>query len=77
MLVPYLLALDRRCDQAPETVVGDWRSACTTIGRAVRVELPGRTIEGVATGVTDDGHLLVDGAPVSAGDVVHLRPADA
>ncbi len=77
VLVPYLVALDRRCDQAAETVVGDWRAACSTIGRDVRVKLPDRTLEGVATGVTDDGRLLVDGVPVSAGDVVHLRPADA
>ena len=76
VLVPYLVALDRRCDQAQETVVGDWQSACTTIGREVRVELPDRTLEGVATGVTDDGRLIVDGVTVSAGDVVHLRPTD-
>ncbi len=76
VLVAYLVALDRRCDQAPETVVGDWRSACTTIGRSVRVELPDRTIEGLATGVTEDGRLVVDGVTVSAGDVVHLRPTD-
>ena len=77
LLAAYLVALDRRCDQEPETVVGDWRAACTTVGRAVRVELPGRTLEGMATAVTDDGRLVVGGEAVAAGDVVHLRPAAA
>jgi BirA family biotin operon repressor/biotin-[acetyl-CoA-carboxylase] ligase len=51
---------------------------CATIGDEVRVELPGRTLTGVATGVGPDGTLLLrtaDGADhtLSAGDVVHLR----
>jgi BirA family transcriptional regulator, biotin operon repressor / biotin---[acetyl-CoA-carboxylase] ligase len=74
VLAAYLVALDRRCDQPPGALVGDWRAACSTIGRRVRVELPDRTLEGLATAVTDDGRLLVDGRAVSAGDVVHLRP---
>jgi BirA family biotin operon repressor/biotin-[acetyl-CoA-carboxylase] ligase len=74
LAVAYLVALDRRCDERPELVVDGWRAACTTIGRKVRVELPDRTFEGVATGVTDDGRLVVAGETVSAGDVVHLRP---
>lgn len=54
---------------------------CATIGGRVRVELPDREFTGTATGVEPDGNLLVrtdDGTvhPVSAGDVVHLRPAD-
>jgi len=40
----------------------------------VRVELPGgAAIEGRATGVDADGRLLVDGRPIAAGDIVHLR----
>jgi BirA family biotin operon repressor/biotin-[acetyl-CoA-carboxylase] ligase len=44
----------------------------------VRVELATGALEGVATGIDDDGRLLVEppgGAPVvvAAGDVVHLR----
>jgi len=51
---------------------------CATIGRAVRVELPGgRELAGQATGVDEAGCLLVTTADgqhaVSAGDVVHLR----
>ncbi len=60
-------------------VLGDrdvegYRALCRSIGRRVRVELPGdRSVEGEATGVDDEGRLVVDGAPYAAGDVVHLR----
>ncbi|WP_436786584.1 biotin--[acetyl-CoA-carboxylase] ligase [Yinghuangia sp. YIM S10712] len=52
---------------------------CATIGRRVRVQLPaGRLLVGTATGIDDDGRLLVDGPDgpeaVGAGDVVHVRP---
>ncbi|MHB8439471.1 MAG: biotin--[acetyl-CoA-carboxylase] ligase [Acidimicrobiales bacterium] len=60
-------------------VVAQLRERCTTIGRSVRVELGERTIEGRAVDVTPAGHLVVETASgavtVSAGDVVHLRPA--
>ncbi|MEO5921513.1 MAG: biotin--[acetyl-CoA-carboxylase] ligase, partial [Pseudolysinimonas sp.] len=55
------------------------RSRCITLGRAVRVELPGAAaIEGTATALDADGHLIVrraDGRDetVSAGDVTHAR----
>ena len=51
----------------------DYRARCETIGSRVRVELPDRTFEGTATEVRDDGALVVDGAAVVAGDVVHIR----
>jgi BirA family biotin operon repressor/biotin-[acetyl-CoA-carboxylase] ligase len=65
------------------TVLGDadaarvsYRERCGTIGRTVRVELPaGRSVEGVAEAVDDNGRIVVDGVPYGAGDVVHLRPA--
>lgn len=52
---------------------------CATIGREVRVSLPGeRTLEGTTTGLDADGRLVVvaNGVEhaVSAGDVVHVRP---
>ncbi len=52
-----------------------------TVGDEVRVELPARTLTGVATGIGPDGSLLLrtaDGTDhtVSAGDVVHLRVTD-
>jgi BirA family biotin operon repressor/biotin-[acetyl-CoA-carboxylase] ligase len=58
-----------------------YRERCSTIGRQVRVELPGEvTLRGEAEGVDDDGRLLVrpPDEPVralAAGDVVHVRPA--
>jgi BirA family biotin operon repressor/biotin-[acetyl-CoA-carboxylase] ligase len=74
LLVGYLVALEARCRQGPEALMADYRAACSTIGCHVRLELPGgESLEGRATGVAEDGRLLVDGRPVAAGDVVHLR----
>ena len=51
-----------------------YREWCSTIGRPVRVELPGgRHVEGLAEAVDDAGRLVVDGTPYAVGDVVHLR----
>jgi BirA family biotin operon repressor/biotin-[acetyl-CoA-carboxylase] ligase len=51
-----------------------------TLGRRVRVDLPARTLHGVATGLSETGMLEVTGdegtiETIAAGDVVHLRPA--
>lgn len=56
-----------------------YRSMCTTLGRRVRVHLPGgRVLEAPATGVDADARLVVSGPAgdqaLSAGDVVHVRP---
>lgn len=51
-----------------------YRNLCSTLGRQVRVELPGdRVLAGEATDVDREGRLLVAGEAVSAGDVVHVR----
>jgi BirA family biotin operon repressor/biotin-[acetyl-CoA-carboxylase] ligase len=55
-----------------------YRAACTTIGRAVRVALPGdRVLEGDAVDVDSSGRLVVRTATgteaLAAGDVVHVR----
>jgi BirA family biotin operon repressor/biotin-[acetyl-CoA-carboxylase] ligase len=84
----YLGQLKRLYDQFT-TVGGDQDTsglrlavarACSTIGRNVRVELPGRAdLYGVADDIDGEGRLvvspLVGGAPqhVAAGDVTHLR----
>lgn len=73
ILKSVLAGLDRWCG-APD-LLGRYRALCSTLGQAVRVDLGARSIEGVAEDVDDDGHLLVDGCAVAAGDVVHLRPA--
>lgn len=57
----------------------EYRASCATLGRQVRVMLPGgQRVEGTASDVDDSGRLLVrtgDGAEqaFSAGDVVHVR----
>lgn len=83
LLAALLAALGPRA-AALSTVAGrsrladDLRAACTTIGTAVRVDLPDGSFTGTAVAVTDEGHLVVDvgGTPrtVVAGDVVHVRP---
>lgn len=55
-----------------------YAAGCVTVGREVRVELPGGgTLLGRATGVDASGRLVVLGpggeTPVGAGDVVHVR----
>ena len=74
VLQAWLVELGRRLD-AVDAVMDEYRTTCDTIGREVRVELADETFTGTATGLTDDGHLVVGGRVVSAGDVVHLRPA--
>lgn len=55
----------------------NYRRLSSTLGRDVRVELPGETFTGRAVEVTGEGHLLVevggDVRRIPAGDVVHLR----
>ena len=80
LLDAFLSSLAARSGDWP-AVASAYRRACTTIGRAVRVELGDETFTGTAADVSDDGHLLVDVGmclrTVAAGDVVHLRPTPA
>jgi BirA family biotin operon repressor/biotin-[acetyl-CoA-carboxylase] ligase len=68
-------------DSLPADIDPIYRAALSTIGRRVSVELPGgEEIRGTATDVESDGRLVViDECAIthrlSAGDVVHLRPA--
>jgi BirA family biotin operon repressor/biotin-[acetyl-CoA-carboxylase] ligase len=79
LLVALLQALDSRYGRW-DAVAAEYRDACATVGRRVRVEPVGGEVEGLAEGIDDDGRLLVraDGrlVAVAAGDVVHLRPSD-
>jgi BirA family transcriptional regulator, biotin operon repressor / biotin---[acetyl-CoA-carboxylase] ligase len=54
-------------------VLAAWRLRAETLGRAVRVELPGESFEGLAEDIAEDGSLIVSGRAVAAGDVIHLR----
>lgn len=56
-----------------------YSAACVTLGRDVRVELPGGdTLVGRAAEIDPGGRLVVDGpdgkVAVGAGDVIHVRP---
>jgi BirA family biotin operon repressor/biotin-[acetyl-CoA-carboxylase] ligase len=87
LLAGMLRELERRYtafsddpDPARVGLLSDYRALCATLGRSVRVELPGgRVLSGVAEDIDADGRLLVapaSGAPpvaVSAGDVIHVR----
>ena len=85
LLVALLVALERRYGTltaagGSDSILADYRHDSATLGRRVRVELPGRTVEGVAGQLASNGELIVvDDAgghtPVNAGDVIHLRPA--
>jgi len=64
---------------SPATFVSDYRGRCDTLGREVRVDLPGgEVLQGTAYDVDDHGRLLVRSpsgtTAVAAGDVVHVRP---
>jgi len=47
---------------------------CSTVGREVRIHLPGGTsVSGPAGDIDADGRIVVAGTAYAAGDVVHLR----
>ncbi|WP_030485022.1 biotin--[acetyl-CoA-carboxylase] ligase [Nocardioides aequoreus] len=80
-----LAALLRELDTAYDAWLRgeDLRAAylglCSTLGRAVRVTVPGGVVEGEAVDVDADGRIVVRTAAgeehLGAGDVVHVRPA--
>ena len=61
-----------------EAVLPAWRGYADTLGRRVRVETGGRTVEGEAVGIEFPGTLEIDTGDgvvtVAAGDCEHLRP---
>jgi BirA family biotin operon repressor/biotin-[acetyl-CoA-carboxylase] ligase len=64
----------------PDAAFVEYRTRLGTLGRAVRVDLASGPVQGIAVDVAPDGTLLVETADqgiveVTAGDVVHLRPA--
>jgi BirA family biotin operon repressor/biotin-[acetyl-CoA-carboxylase] ligase len=84
LLVAFLEALERRYSVllagGAEATLDAYRADSATLGREVRVELPAGVVEGVASRLAGNGELVVTGGDgqevrVSAGDVIHLRPA--
>jgi BirA family biotin operon repressor/biotin-[acetyl-CoA-carboxylase] ligase len=76
----WYLAFREDPDPSRIGLLDEYRTLCATLGRPVRVELPGnRVLPGVAEDIDADGRLLVrePGSPaqvaVSAGDVIHIR----
>ncbi|WMX45364.1 biotin--[acetyl-CoA-carboxylase] ligase [Streptomyces roseicoloratus] len=69
-------------DPAASGLQEAYATACATLGRRVRADLPGeRMLEGDAVAVDGDGRLVVatEGGgteAVAAGDIVHLRATD-
>jgi BirA family biotin operon repressor/biotin-[acetyl-CoA-carboxylase] ligase len=56
----------------PDAVLVRWRELSATLGRRVRIELSGSSVEGIARDIGPHGELIVDGTPFVAGSVTHL-----
>jgi BirA family transcriptional regulator, biotin operon repressor / biotin---[acetyl-CoA-carboxylase] ligase len=70
----YAAWRDAAGDPVASGLIELYRFHCATIGRTVRVELPGGAqVAGVVDSVDDDGCLVVGGRSIAAGDVVHVR----
>jgi BirA family biotin operon repressor/biotin-[acetyl-CoA-carboxylase] ligase len=59
-------------------IAAQYRAACSTLGRKVRVELDRETLEGLAVDLEADGRLVLElpggrRRRLNVGDVVHLR----
>ena len=63
-------------EQQDPQLMADYRKVCSSIGQEVRLEAPTGDVIGTVEGVADDGRINVGGEYYSAGDVIHLRPAD-
>src|SRR5215210_1939242 len=73
LLGAFLDHLGRRLEEGRDRTLTDYRGRCDTLGRPVRVSLPGgRTLAGLAAGVDDSGRLIVEAegtaAALSVGD---------
>ena len=77
LLASYLTRLDTLLTQLEHgSVRENVRAVCLTLGQRVTAHLPGgETRTGIATDLAEDGRLEIEGSPIGAGDIVHLRPA--
>jgi BirA family transcriptional regulator, biotin operon repressor / biotin---[acetyl-CoA-carboxylase] ligase len=60
--------------ESGEDLIDDYLDSSATMGKRVSVQLPnGEQIVGTATGISENGELLLEsGAVISVGDIVHL-----
>lgn len=73
LLAETLRAFDAALTDVDEAVER-YRARCVTLGRRVRISrVAGEKLGGIATAIDDVGSLVVDGARIVAGDVVHVR----
>jgi len=72
LLEKLRVELARWTSARPGVVLARWRELSDTLGRHVRVELPGSVLEGTAEDIGPGGELIVDGVAVTVGSVIHL-----
>jgi BirA family biotin operon repressor/biotin-[acetyl-CoA-carboxylase] ligase len=72
LLQRMLETVGRWSDAQRTEVLARWRELSDTLGRRVRVSLPGRVVEGVARDIGPGGELLVGDETIVAGSVTHL-----
>jgi BirA family biotin operon repressor/biotin-[acetyl-CoA-carboxylase] ligase len=72
LLETLRVEMERWTSAKPEAVLARWRELADTLGRRVRIEVPGSVIEGTAEEIGPGGELIVDGLPVTVGSVTHL-----
>lgn len=84
VLIALLEALSERCVawESGVKAIDDYRASCSTLGKHVEVTMPGAaTIRGIAEDIDEQGRLCIRTddqiVAVAAGDVVHVRRADA
>ena len=76
LLRAFLDELARRYRELDRpALLDEWRSRSATLGRAVRIDVGGEVVEGVADDITDAWHLRVGDRTFAVGDVIHLRHA--
>lgn len=67
----------RFLSKGPASLIEEYRTAVETLGKRVKILLPGRTVEGWAEGIGEDGTLIVKTPAalevIRSGDVLHLR----
>ncbi len=79
-LTRTLLAEFHTLRSDPDIILPAWKELSATLGTAVRVETPNKTVRGTAVDILYPGQLVVETADgeevISTGDCEHLRPEE-